>query len=172
MRCPPKTLVLVGLLWACAPALDWRQVSLGDWQVNATFPCRPSNAQRDLDLGGRRTTMFLHACTASDTTFALAMADVGDVRSVAPALSALTATAVRNLAARIDSDQPAQVPGMTPNSEARRLRLTGHLPDGRTAIEHVAVFAHGSRVYQLALVGSQPAADAIQVFFDGVRLTP
>lgn len=172
MRCPSKTLVLVCLLWACAPALDWRQVSLGDWQISASFPCRPSNAQRDLDLGGRRITMFLHACAASDTTFALAMADVGDVRSVAPALSALTAAAVRNLTARIDADRPAQIPGMTPHGEARRLQLSGQLPDGRSVIEHVVVFARGSRVYQLALVGSQPAVDAVQVFFDGVRLTP
>ncbi len=172
MRCPSKTLVLVGLLWACAPALDWRQVSLGDSQINASFPCRPSNAQRDLDLGGRRITMSLHACTASDMTFALAMADVGDVRSVAPALGALRAAAVRNLAARIDSDGPANVPGMTPNSEARRLQLSGQLPDGKPVIEHVVVFARGSRVYQLTLVGAQPAVDAVQVFFDGVRLTP
>jgi hypothetical protein len=116
--------------------------------------------------------MSLHACTAVDMTFALAMADVGDVRSVAPALNALAEAAVRNLAARIDADQPAQIPGMTPHSEARRLRLSGRLPDGMAVVEHVAVFARGSRVYQLALVGSQPATDAVQTFFDGIRLTP
>lgn len=165
-------MVLLVALHACAPALDWRQVSPGGWQVTASFPCRPSNAQRDIALGGQRLTMFMHACTAAGTTFALTMADVRDVRSVGPALDELAAAAVRNLAARIDANEPAQVPGMTPNGEARRLLLSGQLPGGEKVIEHVVVFAHGSRIYQLALVGAQPATEVVQPFFDGIRLTP
>lgn len=172
MRGASKVLLLAGVLCACAPALDWRQVNPSGWQVTASFPCRPSHAQRDIELGGQRVTMFLHACSAADATFALAMADVGDVRSVGPALNELAAAAVRNLAARIDADEPARVQGMTPNREARRLRLSGRLADGRPVVEHVAVFAHGSRVFQLALVGSQLTGEVVQPFFDGIRLMP
>lgn len=156
----------------CSPALDWRQVTPAGLGVSLSFPCRPASQERDVDLGGRRVALVLHACTANDSTFALAAADMRDVRAVAPALDELTTAAVRNLAAHVDADQPYTVPGMTPHVQARRLRLSGRLPDGKAVIEHTAVAARGSRVFQFTVVGAQPPAQAVTTFLDSTRLTP
>ena len=78
------------LLVACSPTLDWREVQPEGAGAQLMFPCKPSTNVRTLQLAGARIPMALHACSAGQMTFALAVADVIDAARVGPALEQLS----------------------------------------------------------------------------------
>lgn len=164
--------ILIGVLpVACSPALDWREVRPDGSAAVALFPCHPKRQSRQAALAGAPTRMTLWSCEAEGLTFALAQAELGDPARVTPALAEMATALAANLQATEVLREPAAVPGMTPNAEARRLRFSGRLPDGTAAHEQAVLFAHGTRVFQAAVLGARPDA-AAQVFFDGLRVVP
>jgi hypothetical protein len=112
----------------------------------------------------------MHACKADGSTFALASAQIDDVRAVAPVLAELSASAARNIGADPGAGEPVQVPGMTPHAGARRFVMTGRHADGSALFEHMVVFSRGTRVYQAFVLGPHPDAEAAQTFFSSLRL--
>jgi hypothetical protein len=160
------------LMVACGPVLDWRQFQPDGWPLVLSMPCKPGDQQRSIPLAGTTAAWRLLSCSADDHVFAVASADVGDPARVGPALQALAAAAQANVRATIVDDQPAAVPGMTPQAAARRWRLRGQLPDARPVREQVQVFAHGTRVFQASVIG--PVADDARAgpFFDALRVQP
>lgn len=156
---------------ACSPALDWREVRPEGSTAVALFPCHPKRQSRHAALTGAPTRMTLWSCEAESLTFALAHAELGDPARVTPALAEMAAALAANLQATEVHRDPLAVPGMTPNAEARRLRISGRLPDGTPVQEQAALFAHGTQVYQAAVLGARPDA-AAQVFVDGLRVVP
>ena len=167
----PRTVGCVVLcLAACAPALDWRQIRPGGLGVEVAFPCRPAQHARNVLLAGQQVDMILYACSVEGLTFGLASAELPDVRQVDAALAELVQAAARNIAATIDTELVADVPGMTPSTRARRVSLTGRMPDGRPVIEHAAVFSRGARVYQVTLLGQGPSPDVVQALFASLKV--
>ena len=165
-----STLVLALLLAGCAPVLDWRQFQPEGWPLVVAMPCKPATQQRQVALAGHTVALRMLSCTADGHTFAVVSTDLGDPLRVGPALQALSQSAQANVRAHVLSEQPAAVPGMTPNPAARRWRLRGQLPDGQAVAEQVMVFAHGTRVFQASVIGGQ-ADDARAVpFFDAIQV--
>lgn len=123
-------------------------------------------------LAGQPVALMMLACTADGHTFALASAELGDPGRVGPVLQALGQAAQVNVQATVVAEQPARVPGMTPNLSARRWLLHGRLPNGQAVIEQVQVFAHGTRVFQAAVIG--PVADGSRVdpFLEALKVLP
>lgn len=160
------------LLAGCSPTEDWRDVRPAGSGAQLLFPCKPASQTRDVPLAGDPVPMTLLACTAGANTFAFAHADVVDPARVTPALRALADAAAVNLGATPETGEPWRVDGMTPNAEARRLRLQGRLPDGSEVREEVVTFARGTRVFQATVVGPSPAPESIAVFFDSLTLPP
>lgn len=165
-------LVLAGAagLAACAPALDWRQLRPDGWGIVVSLPCRPVSQARQVPLAGAPVELLLMACGADGHTFAIASADMADPARVGPALQALGAAALANVRGQREADQPAAVPGMTPQPAARRWVVRGLRPDGSPVREQVLVFAHGLRVFQATVVG--PAADDAHArpFFESIEV--
>lgn len=154
---------------ACSPAIEWRQLAPPELGVVAIFPCRPASHQREVQLAGQRVRMVLYACKADATTFALAAADVADVRLVGVALQELGAAAAHNVGATPGLGEELNVPGMTPNANARRFGWTGELPGGAVTREQVGVFVRGSRVYQATVLGPNPEPEMVNIYFAGLR---
>lgn len=165
-------LVAALALTACSAALDWRQVQPEGWSLLATLPCKPASQQRQVALAGQQVALTMLACTADGHTFALASAELADAARVGPVLQALGQAARANVQGRIAAEQAAAVPGMTPSPSARRWLLQGRLPDGQAVVEQVQVFAHGTRVFQAAVIG--PVADDARAapFFDALKVRP
>lgn len=163
--------LLGALLPACSPALDWREVRPEGSTAVALFPCKPKSQSRQATLAGAPVRMTLLSCEAAGATFALAHADLADPARVAPALAEMAAALAANLQATEQRSAPAAVPGMTPGPGARRLEIAGRFPDGTPAQEEAALFAHGTRVYQAAVLGARPGP-AAQVFLDSLRVQP
>lgn len=164
--------LLVALLCACVPALDWRVIKPPGMELQAMFPCRPAGLSREVVLLGQRVEMAMHACAAQGNTFAVGALVVSDVRAVGAALDALRDAAARNVGGSAAPMQALVVPGMTPNARAGRCTLSGHRPDGSAVVEHLALFTRGTRVYQAMVVGNQPQETVVDVFFAGLTLNP
>jgi hypothetical protein len=160
------------LLCACSPALDWRQVRPAGLGLEAMFPCRPATLSREVTLAQRRLEMAMHACAAGGSTYAIGVMTLDDVRDVGSALTTLREAAAGNVDGTVTEVTTFQVPGATPQAQAARVLLTGKRPDGREVVEHLAVFAHGDRVFQAMVVGDRPDAEAVSTFFDGLKVVP
>lgn len=136
----------------------------------ALFPCKPERRERQVLLGGDRLRMAMHSCTAGGATFALSFAEVADPARVGPLLLEWRRSVAANLDAEEQTVMPAQVSGMTPQPNAQRVRIEGHLPDGKTVEEHAVYFVRGLRIYQAAIVGGKPSADTLDTFFSALDL--
>jgi hypothetical protein len=161
---------LAGALAACSPALDWREVRIGETVVVAIFPCKPDRFERKLELAGNAVTMRLLSCSADDTTFALSQVELADPAAVAPALAALRAAVAANLGASAPQPTAWQPAGATPNAQAARIVLEGRLPDGAAVQGHAVFFAYGRIVLQATVIGGNPAGEAAETFFAGLRV--
>lgn len=146
---------MLGLLAACQPALNWREVRPAQSGAVALFPCKPDVEQR--------AGMGLAHCEAGGKGFSLSWADVPGPTQAGSALGAMA----RALAAKLSQPLPAaealQVPGMTPLPEAGQYRLRG---------ARLAVFAHGGRVYQALLTAPEDDPAAWESFAGGLRVEP
>ena len=163
--------IWAAILAACSPVLDWREVRPEESGAVALFPCRPASHARRLRLGAAEAEMFLYACSASGATFALAYADVSEPGRVEAALAALRGAASTNVGGTVQPDGELNVPGTTPNRHAQRLRIVGHLPDGRETQMAVGFFVKGTRVFQASVVSPRPLdADAVSTFFAGLNV--
>jgi hypothetical protein len=161
-----------GLLGACTPTLDWRDVRPEGALVQLQMPCKPNGQSRNVNLGGGRVNLALHACAAGQVTWGLAAADMVDPARVGPALAELAASAAGNLAAQGAPLQPLAIAGATPNAASGLQRLSGRLPDGKPAQMQVAVFARGTWVYQASVLGEKIDEAAAQTFFASLRFSP
>jgi len=162
-------LALLGLLAACSPALDWRELRPEGSGVQLMLPCKPASHARRVQLAGGPTELTLYACTAGGVTWALAFADLQDPARVGPALQALREAAAANLGAAAPQAKALQVDGATPNPASARLALRGQLPDGQAVQEEMAVFAKGTRVYQATCVGPTLPVEDVETFFGSLR---
>ncbi len=160
------------LVGGCAPALDWRDVRPQGVALQLQLPCKPSGQSRDLTLAGTRVNLALHACAAGASTWGLAAADMRDPALVGPALQELAAAAAGNLGTQPADLQALTVAGATPNAASGLQRLTGRLPDGKPAQMQLAVFAHGTWVYQASVLGEKIDEAGAQAFFSSLRFGP
>ena len=156
-------------LAGCAPALDWRDIRPADSGVELQFPCKPSSQQRRLPLAGTEVKLLLYACAAGDQTWGLGYADVGDPARVAPALAELAAAAAANLNATPGKTAPWQAAGATPNTASLRTRLQGRLPDGKPVQMDLAVFTHGTQVFQASVLGERLSDEAVDNFIGTIH---
>lgn len=163
---------LLALAAGCSPALDWREARPESAGLVALFPCKPERLTREVALAEARVAMQVLACAADGSTWGVSTADMVDPRQVGPALAALRAARTQNLGGTESELRPAQVPGMTPQPAAVRFVVSGRRPDGSAIVEHAAVFARGTRVFHAAVLGGQPAAQALETFFGGLTLAP
>jgi len=141
-----------------------------DLKIEAMFPCRPASLKREVALSQGRREMTMHACAAGGNTYAVGSMTLGDVREVDGVLVSLREAAARNVGAKPTDLQTVRVPGMTPQSQAGHITLSGRRPDGSAVVEHLAVFSRGARVYQAMVVGDRPDAEAVATFFSGLKL--
>lgn len=159
-------------LAACSPSHDWRELRPEGSGATLLLPCKPNSMTRDVRLAGAGVKLALFACSAGGQTWALGFADVGDPGRVTAALDELRNAAAANLGAAATSPLALRVPGATPNPSSGRVHLEGQLRDGSVVQEQVAVFAHGTKVYQATVLGPQLPADAVDTFFGSLRFAP
>ncbi len=159
------------LLVACAPVHDWRELRSADGTVQLLFPCRPQLHERRVALAGSTVKMSLLSCERGGQTWGLASTDLGDPTRLAPTLDELAVSAGANLAAA-PRDTPLHVPGATPHPGSRRVAIDGRRPDGQPAQMQLALFTHGTKVYQASVLGLRLPTEPVDTFFGSLRVLP
>jgi len=154
---------------ACSPTLDWREFVPEGSGLGVTFPCRTDRHARPVVIAGAKVQMEMIVCSAGDATYAVSFFDVADPAQVTATLHEWREVALRNVQGVAPQMQLIQIKGMTPNDQAGRLVVAGRLPDGSAVQEHAAFFAHGLRVYSATVIGAKPPAQAVEVFFSGLK---
>ncbi|MGM9485199.1 hypothetical protein ACS5PN_28695 [Roseateles sp. NT4] len=149
--------LMLMLLAACQPALNWREVRPPGSGAVALFPCKPEVDQRQ-DKG-------LAQCEAGGGRFALSWADTPEPTQVGPALKAMPQALAGKLGQALPPGQALQVAGMTPMPEAAEYRLAG-----TGGVTRVAVFAHGGRVYQALMTLPQDDVAVWESFRAGLAI--
>lgn len=148
---------MLGLLAACQPALNWREARPAGSGAVALFPCKPEVEQRP--------GMGLAQCEAAGRRFSLSWADLPDPAQLGPALKAMPTALAGKLGQPLPAAQALQVPGMTPLPEAAEYRL-----GAAAGITRVAVFAHGTRVYQAVMTAEADDRAAWENFRAGLAV--
>ena len=166
----PSLATAVAILAGCSPALDWREFQAEGSGIVASFPCKPDRHVRTVKLEVQTVRMEMLVCSVGEVSYALSFADLDDPARVSDALQELQGLARSNLASEGSESQPLQVPGMTPNPKAARLRVNGRRPDGAAMQEQAAFFVKGLRVYQATVLGKHVSAEAADTFLGGLRL--
>jgi hypothetical protein len=170
---PASALIAAGMaggLAACSPELNWRQVRLDNTTMQALMPCKPDRQVRPLNMAGASVQYQMRVCEAGGVTWALAHADVGDATRVGPALAFLkTSAGVKLGAAQVES-AALQVPGMTPNAESARLSIAGQRPDHSPVRQVLAVFSHGTSVFEAVAIGARLPPEAVESFLESLRI--
>jgi hypothetical protein len=162
--------VCLGWLAGCAPALDWREVRVEGREAAVLLPCKPSAHARQVRLGEDSVKLTLQACQAAGMTWGLASADVADPTRVGAALQALREASAGNLGSPTAAALPLKVAGATPQAASGRAAYAGRRPDGQPVQAQVAVFSHGTVVYQATVIGERLSAEAADTFFGSLRL--
>lgn len=157
------------VLAGCAPELDWRELRLDEAGVSQLFPCKPSRQQRQAVVGGQPRVLVLHVCDAGGATWALSHLRVAEPAEVPAVLDALAAAAHANLGAARTEPQAQPVPGAGGQAAAGRYRISGRRPDGAEVQSAVLLYARGTMVVQLTVLGPRLPDEALDAFFAGAR---
>lgn len=177
LRAMPRALLwlatAVGLA-ACSPALDWRDVRPKGVDILVTYPCKPEQVTKIVELAGQKVPMSMTGCVADGMTFALAHARLSSPQQGSQALALLHQSAIANVRGKVDAAEPARVNAASRDPSAARLRIDGVMPDGQPVREQVLLFRQGADVFQLTVFAPTDKFkdDAAQTFGDSVRLSP
>lgn len=167
--CP---LALFGLLAACSPTLNWRDVDIGP-QTRMQFPCRPERAERSLVLAGAPTQAAMWVCDAGGLSWSATVLDVGDPMRLTTVLRESRLSLATRLQGSEESVQPIRIAGMTPNDETRRVVIAGPSGAGQSARAEAVFAVRGLQVFQFVVMAQHGApakwAEGADEFLRSVR---
>lgn len=106
-------------------------------------------------------------CEAAGAQFSLTWLDLGDAGAVPAAVDRMLRGAAQRQA--LQASAPVVLRGQSASGAAQQ-RLAG--TGGEGPVIQQAVFAKGSRVYQLLMHGDRPSAQTWDIFIGSVQLAP
>ena len=166
-------LALLVLLVAtgCSPKLNWRDVQPGNSGLKLLLPCKPDQGDKIVPLGGRPTKMTMLGCDAGGATFAVALADLGEVPNVPEVLAQWQALTLSNMKATPATTQsrPLRVPGASEDPAPVLVVAQGQRPDGSAVNGWAAYFTKGSQVVQVVMYASAIEPVAAEIYFASLK---
>jgi len=150
--------------------LNWRTVPNPDLGYMATFPDKPAQVTRTMDLIGLQVPLTLQAAQVEGTYFAVGSVPLqGQLDGKGAALrDALALAVANNIAAGMPELEPIQWLG----KPAQEMAVTGKLPDGGAAFARARFFEHQGTLYEVLLMGpgQQPEPDVLTSWLGGFSL--
>lgn len=167
-------LLIASMLWACTPALNWRQVDLNNSSVMVLMPCKPDQATRSVSLRSGNQTLTteltLKGCEASGMQFTAGQLRIPQGLTVDEALSAWRLASLAPLGASTKDVT-------THDRDMKKTSGTMHALQAQWASgeRHVQWlwFANGDMIYQIAVHGDrkdQALRDVAETYFSGIQL--
>jgi hypothetical protein len=158
-------MLAVAALWlaACAPELDWRELTSPDGRFAVMLPGRPAREAREVALANAKVTLHMTAVQMSGMAFGVGYADfppgTDPERAIAESRDAL----VRNIAGRVTAERPVVIEG------GRGIEFQAEGSVQGTAMRISARLAvAGDRLYQVALIArAERASEVDPTLFPG-----
>jgi hypothetical protein len=156
---------VMGVLTACNPTFNWREVRPDATPLALLLPCKPDKAEKVVPLGGRPTSLRLLGCDAGGATFAVAVADLGDAARAADVLTQWQALTLANMKAGAPQVTALPVKGAASSPAPVLVKAQGRRADGTAVSGQAAYFAQGTQVFQAVVYADKLAPDAAETFF-------
>jgi hypothetical protein len=166
----PALVLICAALAACAPELDWRELSVPAARFSALLPCTPRQESRRIDTAGM-LTMMLYACSVKQGTMGVAYTDYATAPASAEQararLEAARDALLRNIGAGAQAGERIDIAGL-PGLQVYAQGRAG----AQAAQLKARLVLDGARLYQIAYVGGEggPAAADIDLFLDSFKL--
>lgn len=161
-----------GLLLACSPALDWRTTPVPGTALTALFPCKPDHFSRSVPLAGQSQVVALTSCKAAGQTFAVLAMNVHQAHRAGEGLVQLRQSAEKNFGGTVQTLQPRAMPLAGSGGQAQWVAAELQGTDGTLLRAQMMFFSQGSWVYQATVMGAPPNSEALDFFFDNLKLSP
>ena len=153
-----------GLL-ACSPSLNWRTVSVE--QLAALLPCKPDQAERQVELAGTQHSLAMWGCEAGGALFAVSHLRVKTPATPQQLISAWQLAALRNMPGATPQVLDFKAPAMTGQAAlpSAMVRASGQRADGQAVHAQLAWFSRGEDVYHLAVYAPRLSPAMTDTFF-------
>lgn len=103
--------LLSGLLLACTPSYNWRQVVVANGAVTAVFPDKPRTQERPLDYSGHQLHFSLTTATVEGALFAVGYAPLPEsLRSASGQSQEFASSVVASLYRNMGAADPVAPP--------------------------------------------------------------
>lgn len=163
--------VLCAALAACAPELDWRELSVPEGRFAVLLPGKPRHESRALNAAAGALTMTMYSISLEQGTMGVAYTDypagtlaAGHMRAQ---LDAARDALLRNIGGGVRAEEDISIDGF-PGRQV--------YAEGRTGSESALLKARfvvvGSRLYQIAYAGARDGLDMadIDMFLTSFKL--
>lgn len=181
MRTPPLALMacltLSGLLAACSPDHNWREVSFEGTRLKAQLPCKPDHTTRAVPMGGAMVDMQVVGCESGTAMLAVMTATLPAGADANALLAGWRQATLSN--ARVSmplADGQSQVwqrAGFLPLASSVRVQVQGQRADGQAVtLDGVwGAVAEGERVRLVHAVvyDSKRDPDLVGTLHDSIR---
>jgi len=158
-------------LTGCAPAFDWRELTLANTGIAVRLPCRPSTETRPLATsdGVPAVDFSLRSCDVDGVWFGVGHAALDDPANVDQWLKRWDAAVAQRFAVSDPEDRTWTPPGCTPHPATVWRTGAGHLPDGRPVSVTWLLFAYGPHIVQATAYGEQMPEDVVRTYAAGLH---
>ena len=174
----PALLVIATSLTACNPTFNWRDVRSEGTALSLLMPCKPDKAEKKVPLGDSPVALRLLGCDAGDATFAVAVADVGDVSRVAAVLAQWQSGTLANMKAppvgKLSDGIATEVvllklTGAALQPPAVLIKARGQRADGTAVNGQAAYFVQGTQVFQAVMYAAEIKPEVAETFFSSLK---
>jgi hypothetical protein len=161
---------------ACSPVFNWREVPIdGGAELVALLPCKPDRAERALPLGDQSVSVRMAGCEAGGATFAVAQARAADTQQAQLWLAAWRSQTQAQWAGGQIAESPGSVLHAAGSPAPLRIDASRESAKAEKQQMRLLWFAHLQRdgavsLYQAMVLGTPSAPEAVQTFFEGLRL--
>ncbi len=155
-------------LTACAPELDWRELSVPEGRFSVLLPGKARQETRTLNSAAGALTMTLYACSLKQGTMGVSYTDYPPAALAADhgrrQLDAARDALLRNIDAGAHVEEDLAIAGL-PGRQVYAVGRAGTQLKARFVVA-------GSRLYQIAYVGARdaPAMADIDMFLTSFKL--
>lgn len=169
---------LTGVLAACSPHFDWREIHGESAAYVIAMPAKPATFTRNIDLNGLPVAMTMTAAEVDGITFAVGSAELPDAMQAQVSLAAMKTAMVNNIRGTVRQEKVSTMQRML-NGETGTLAVTEI--EARGAADRATVnqprilfgrfVANNRRVYQLIVTGAEKDVprEAVATFFSSFR---
>jgi hypothetical protein len=145
------SLLALPLLFACSPALDWREYRMPDAGFSILLPQKPAQAERRLQTPAGEVGMRMYSARVGEHVFAAGFADFS--RPVdAALLDAMRDVLAANMGGQVANEKAVES-GAFKGREFSAAGMLGRGKDAKPGVMRARIYANDRRYVQLVSLG-------------------